>query len=210
MKIRMISGIVVCAVMLSLAIVFQAHGDASETRNSAVNSADTSAELTALLERIVDVKGRWLARVEGEHLMDRADYTDVLNAKIELRQAKVRLAKNQGEFDSVVAELRSIVSSREKMRDEAIGKRARGEATTDVLSTELELGQAKVRLAESLGEFDSVVAELQRIVPLREKMRDEAMRRQAMGEATIEETFTATLHWLEAKAAVCTAIVNRN
>ena len=151
MKIRMISGIIVCVVMAYIAVILHARGEEPEMQELVVTSANASTELRAVLGQIVDIHERQLEIVTRKFTTDQVGYTDVINTKIELGKAKIRQAQNRGEFDKVIDELRSIVTLREKTLRQNKTSYTMGKATNEELcASELDLLEAKVALCTTI------------------------------------------------------------
>ncbi len=70
MKIRMISGLIVCVVMAYIAVILHARGEESEMHELVVTSADASTELRAVLRQIVDIHEKKLEIVTRKFTTD--------------------------------------------------------------------------------------------------------------------------------------------
>jgi outer membrane protein TolC len=151
MKIRIISGSIVCVIMVFITVILQARGEEPEKQYPVVTSANASTELRAVLGRMVKIRERQFEIVNNKFKRNQGGYPEVINTKIELGKAKIRLAQNNSEFVKVIDELRSILTLREKTLRRTQTSYTTGKATNEELcASELDLLEAKAALCTAI------------------------------------------------------------
>ena len=143
MKVRVMTGIVVCAAIAYIAVVLQAGIEEPEGPDFTMTSASASIELKAALGNIVEIHEKQLAFVTRKYTAQAVGYMDVIDSEIELSKAKIRLAQNRGEIDKVISELRNVIALREKPL-----RQIEREFRSNQASSE-ELNEAKIDLLEA-------------------------------------------------------------
>ena len=147
MKVRMMTGIVVCVVIAYIAVVLQAGIEEPEGPDFTMTSASASIELKAALGNIVEIHEKQLAFVTRKYTTQIVGYMDVIDSEIELSKAKIRLAQNRGEIDKVISQLRNVIALREKPLRQIEREFRSNQASSEKLNeAKIDLLEAKVAL----------------------------------------------------------------
>ncbi len=147
MKVRMMTGIVVCAVIAYIAVVLQARIEEPEKPDFTMTSASALIELKAALGKIVEIHEKQLAFVTRKYTAQAVGYMDVIDSEIELSKAKIRLAQNRGEIDKVISELRNVIALREKPLKQIEREVRSNQRSSEVLNeAQIDILEAKVAL----------------------------------------------------------------
>jgi outer membrane protein TolC len=135
----------------------------------------------------------------------------VLQAGFEEAEKQNLVTPSSNALTELRAALEEIVAIHEAQFKYITNNYAAGRVSyADVISANVKLAKAKVRLAQNLGETDNVIRELRSILALREKALSQSTRNFSRGETTAAELNTTKIDLLEAKVSLYTAIISQH
>jgi outer membrane protein TolC len=144
---RMMSGVVVCAAITFVSIGLQTHVQGAGKQDLTAAPSKMSTELVVVLKQLVEVHEDQLELVTSGYRAKQASHSELINSRIELSKAKIRLANICGERDAAIHELRQVLALREEALSRSKTKFTRGQTSIkEVNVAEIDMLEAKADL----------------------------------------------------------------
>ena len=145
----------ICSVVIVVCVTVLTSGTSSQSNKDMpiLDNAQTSRDIVGMYQEIIKLRQRVLDGTKLGIEVGRASLMELIDATVELSEARIQLAQFQGNHDAVVEELRNIVKCYTEMKKSFQRKVDAGERRrVDIDELEIALLEARIRLAKMIQE----------------------------------------------------------